>query len=105
MNMKKMMQQAQKMQRDLERAQAEIAEMTYEASSGGGAVKVVARGDHSIESISIDPDVVDPEDVEMLQDLILAAVNEGLRSISVESEKRLGAATGGLGNMKLPGLF
>ncbi len=105
MNMKKMMQQAQKMQRDLAKAQEEIGEMTIEASAGGGAVKVVARGDHSIESITIDPEVVDPEDIEMLQDLILAAANESLRLISEESEKRLGAVTGGLGNMNIPGLF
>ena len=91
MDMKKMMKQAQKMQRDLAIAQEEIKKMEFEASTGGGMVKVVACGDGSVKSIEIAPDAVDPEDVDMLQDMVLAAVNEALRGV-----------TGGMGNMGLP---
>jgi len=96
MDMKKMMKQAQKMQKDMEIAQAEIALLTSEASSGGGMVKVVARGDGSIDSIAIDPAGVDPDDVEMLQDMVLAAVNEALRAVAELAEIRMSAVTGGL---------
>lgn len=100
MDMKKMMKQAQKMQRDMAAAQAEIAEMTYEATAGGGMVKVVAGGDTTIKSIVIDPEAVDPEDVEMLQDMITAAANEALRGVGAMSSARMEAVTG---NVKLPG--
>lgn len=73
MNMQQMMRQAQKMQKELQKAQQEIAEMTFEGTAGGGMVTAVARGDKSIESLTINPDVVDPEDVEMLQDMVCAA--------------------------------
>ena len=75
---KNMMKQAQQLQARLAKAQDELGSMTAEATSGGGAVKVVATGDQRLESIKIDPEVVSPDDVEMLEDLILAAVNEGL---------------------------
>ena len=101
MEMKKMMKQAQKMQLELARAQEEIKDMDYEASAGGGMVKVVAMGDMSIKSIEIDPEAIDPEDVEMLQDMVLAAVNEALRGVAEASSARLNAVTGG---MNLPGL-
>ena len=101
MDMKKMMKQAQKMQLELARAQEEIKDMDYEASAGGGMVKVVAMGDMSIKSIEIDPEAIDPEDVEMLQDMVLAAVNEALRGVAEASSARLNAVTGG---MNLPGL-
>ena len=78
MDMKKMMKQAQKMQRDAAAAQEEIAAMTFEASAGGGMVKATATGDGAITGIVIDPAAVDPEDVEMLQDMVTAAVNEAL---------------------------
>ena len=102
MDMKKMMKQAQKMQLELARAQEEIKDMEFEASAGGGMVKVVAAGDMSIKSIEIDPEAIDPEDVEMLQDMVLAAVNEALRGVAEASSTRLNAVTGG---MNIPGLM
>ena len=79
MDMKKMMKQAQKMQRDAARAQEEVAAMEFEASAGGGMVKVVAGGDMTLKAVTIDPEAIDPEDMEMLQDMVLAAANEALR--------------------------
>ena len=101
-NMGAMMKQAQKMQAELARAQEEIKDMTFEATPGGGMVKVVANGDMTVDSIVIDPEAVDPEDVEMLQDMVAAAVNEALRGVSEISSQRLNAATGGL---NIPGLM
>ena len=100
MDMKKMMKQAQRMQAELAKAQDEIKELEFEATAGGGMVKVVAKGDMTIQSIAIDPEAVDPEDVDMLQDMVLAAVNEALRGVSDLSAQRLNAATGG---MNIPG--
>lgn len=102
MDMKKMMKQAQKMQMELAKAQEEIKDLTYEASAGGGMVKAVALGDMTIESISIDKDAVDPDDVEMLEDMVCAAVNEALRGIGEISSTRLNSVTGG---MNIPGLM
>lgn len=102
MDMRQMMRQAQKMQKELAKAQEEIATMTYEGSAGGGMVKAVAKGDSTIESLTINPDVVDPEDVEMLQDMVTAAVNEALRGVAEMSSQRMNAATGG---MNIPGLM
>lgn len=102
MDMKKMMKQAQKMQLELARAQEEIKTMTFEGSAGGGMVKAVALGDGTIQSVSIDKDAVDPEDVEMLEDMVCAAVNEALRGIGEMSSTRLNAVTGG---MNIPGLM
>ncbi len=102
MDMKKMMKQAQRMQAELAKAQDEIKDMTFEATAGGGMVKVVATGDMAVQSIAIDPEAVDPEDVEMLQDMVTAAVNEALRGVSDLSSQRLSAATGG---MNIPGLM
>lgn len=99
MDMKKMMKQAQKMQRDAALAQEEIAAMTFEASAGGGMVKATATGDMTVTDIVIDPTAVDPEDVEMLQDLIVAAVNEALRKAEEASSELMGKMTGGLGGM------
>lgn len=101
-NMGAMMKQAQKMQAELAKAQDEIKDMTFEATAGGGMVKVVATGEMSVQSITIDPEAVDPEDVEMLQDMVAAAVNEALRGMSELSSQRLNAATGG---MSIPGLM
>lgn len=102
MDMKKMMKQAQKMQLELARAQEEIKDMSYEATAGGGMVKVTALGDGSVQSITIDPEAVDPEDVEMLQDMVTAAVNEALRGVGELSNQRLSSVTGG---MNIPGLM
>ena len=91
MDMKKMMKQAQKMQRDLAIAQEEIKSMEFEASAGGGMVKAVAAGDGSVKSLEIAPDAVDPEDVEMLQDMVIAAVNEALRGVAEMGNQRMAA--------------
>ena len=101
-NMNAMMKQAQKMQMELARAQEEIQDMTFEASAGGGMVKAVAKGDNTLVSLTIDPEAVDPEDVEMLQDMIAAAVNEALRGGADLSSQRINAAPGG---MNIPGLM
>ena len=102
MDMKKMMKQAQKMQLEAARAQEEITQMEFEATTGGGMFKVVAMGDMSIKSVSIDPEAVDPEDVEMLEDMVMAAVNEALRSATEATNQRMNAVMGG---MKIPGLM
>ena len=102
MDMKKMMKQAQKMQRDLAIAQEEIKSMEFEASTGGGMVKAVALGDGTVKSLEIAPDAVDPEDIEMLQDMVLAAVNEALRGVADMGTQRMNSVTGGMGNMGLP---
>ena len=102
MDLKKMMKQAQKMQRDAAAAQQEIAAMTFEASAGGGMVKATATGEMAITDITIDPAAVDPEDVEMLQDMVVAAVNEALRAASEAANARMNAVMGG---MKIPGLM
>ena len=96
------MRQAQKMQKELNKAQEEIATMSFEATAGGGMVTAVASGDMAITSLTIDPDAVDPEDVEMLQDMVVAAVNEALRGVSELSNQRMSAVTGG---MNIPGLM
>lgn len=101
MNMQQMMRQAQKMQKELAKAQEEVAAMTFEGTAGGGMVKATAKGDMTLESITIDPEAVDPEDVEMLQDMVCAAVNDALRGIGEASNMRMGAVTGG---MNIPGL-
>lgn len=101
--MKQMMRQAQKMQKQLAEAQEEIKDMTYEASAGGGMVKAVVAGDMSVSEITIDPEAVDPDDVEMLQDMVAAAVNEALRGMAQISEQRLNAVTGGMNIPGMPG--
>lgn len=102
MNMQQMMKQAKKMQEQLAAAQENIAASTVEASAGGGMVKVSMNGDMQLQSITIDPDAFDPEDVEILQDMIMAAVNEAVRSVNELANKQMGAVTGGL---NIPGLF
>jgi len=102
MDMNQMMKQAQKMQADLARAQEEVREMEFTATAGGGMVEVVATGDNTIQSITIQPEAVDPDDVEMLQDMLVAAVNSALEGVMAASEARLSAVTGGL---NIPGLF
>lgn len=101
MNMQQMMKQARKMQEQLAVAQENLAQTTVEASAGGGMVKVKVNGGMQLESITIDPDAVDPEDVEMLQDMIVAAVNEGIRQVTELANKQMGAITGGL---NIPGM-
>ena len=101
MNMNQMMQQARKMQEQMAQMEADLAQQTVEASAGGGMVKITMNGSMMLEKVEIDPDAVDPEDVEMLQDMIVAAVNEGVRSVGELANKRMGAITGGL---NIPGM-
>ena len=97
MNLEKMMKQVQKAQERMAEVQEELARKTVEATAGGGMVKVVMGGDGSLQAISIDPEVVDPEDVEMLQDLIVAAVNEGKRRSSELASAEMRKVAGGMG--------
>jgi len=96
-----LLKQAQQMQEQLLKAQEEVAEKTIEASAGGGMVKVVIKGNQKVESITIDPEAVDPDDIEMLQDLIVAAINEALDRVQAEQSEMMGPLAGGL---KLPGM-
>ena len=100
--MKDLMKQAQKMQQDLMKAQEELANKVVEGTSGGGMVIVEMNGKNQVLSLKIDPEVVDPNDVEMLEDLIIAALNEAQEKISKSSESEMGKLTGG---MNIPGLF
>jgi nucleoid-associated protein EbfC len=96
-NMNQMLKQVQKMQADMMAAQEQLKDEVVEASAGGGMVTVKVSGDLDVKSIAIDPEAVDPEDVELLQDMVLAAVNEGLRAAQELASKKLGGITGGLG--------
>jgi len=100
MNMNNLMKQAQKMQKQMAEMQTELESKTYEVSSGGGAVKIVINGKKELQEITISPDVVDPDDVEMLQDLVLTSVNEAIRQVEEASASQMGKLTGGMG---LPG--
>jgi nucleoid-associated protein EbfC len=103
-NMQQLLKQAQKMQQDMLQAQESLKDEVVEASAGGGMVTVQVTGDLNVKSIKIDPQAVDPEDVELLQDMVLAAVNEALRSAQELAESKLGGIAGGLGGLGLPGL-
>jgi DNA-binding YbaB/EbfC family protein len=96
-----MIRQAQELQKRMMRVQEELESATVEASAGGGVVTVVVNGKMKLESVSIAPDAVDPEDVEMLQDLVMAAVNAGMEKAQEMAAKRMSAVTGGL---NIPGL-
>jgi hypothetical protein len=102
----KMMRKIQQMQTDMAAAQAALAEETVEGSAGGGMVKVVVTGSGDVQRVSIDASVVDPDDIETLEDLVVAAVADGLRRASELQSSRLGAVTGGLdlGSLGLGGL-
>ena len=110
MNIAQIAKMAQQMQSQVAQAQDELKETTLEATAGGGAIRVVITGAGEMRAIEIDPSAVDPAEVEMLQDLVLAAVNEALRSAQELAANRMGAATGGLGGpgglggLGLPGL-
>lgn len=96
-NMQQLMMRAQKMQQDVQKAQAELNEREFTASSGGGMVSVTVTGNKDVRSIVINPACVDPDDVEMLQDLVLSAVNEALRTATKTVEDEIGKITGGMG--------
>jgi nucleoid-associated protein EbfC len=104
MDLNKMMQQVQEMQAQMQQAQEELKNETVEATAGGGMVKVVATGGGEIKEITIDPKAIDPDDPEMLADMVVAAVNEALRSSQSLMEAKLGPALGGLHGLGLPGL-
>ena len=101
-NMQSMLRQAQKMQEDAQRVQAELEATEYSATAGGGAVSATVNGKHDLVALTISPDVVDPDDAEMLADLVMAAINEANRSAAKDAEQKMGAVTGG---MNVPGLF
>ncbi len=98
-NMQSMLKQAQKMQEDMAAAQAELEQREYTATAGGGKVTATVDGTHLLRSIDLKPEAVDPDDTEMLADLIVAAVNEAVRKAQADSEETLGKITGG---MKMP---
>nr|MDK2851104.1 nucleoid-associated protein EbfC [Candidatus Cloacimonadota bacterium] len=101
-NMNQLMKQAQKMQAEMMKSQQELENKIFEVSSGGGMVKVGMNGTFEVKSIKIDPEAVNPEDVEMLEDLILAALQEAHKQVAEASSEVMGKVTGG---MKIPGLF
>lgn len=101
-NMNNLMKQAQKLQKQMEETQKELENAEYEASTGGGAVSVKVSGKKEVLSINIKEEVVDPDDVEMLEDLVLSAVNEALRKADEATANKMGKLTGG---MNIPGLF
>ena len=100
-NMQGMLQKVQKMQAEMQKAQTELQARTFESTAGGGAVKVTVTGKKELTGVVLDPQVVDPEDVEMLQDLIVAAVNEAMHQVDAVSEAEMNKITGG---MKIPGM-
>lgn len=100
-NMQAMLKQAQKMQEDIEAKRLELEQKEYVVTSGGGMVEITMTGKHEVKAIGINPEVVDPEDVEMLEDMLVAALNEVTRQIDDEAERELNSVTGGL---NIPGL-
>ncbi len=104
-NMQSMLKQAQKMQEDMQAKQAELEAREYEASVGGGVVTVKMTGKKELVSIKLAEEVVDPDDIETLEDLVCAAVNEVMKKINTDSEEEMGRITGGLGLGGMPGLF
>ena len=105
MDMDKLLQQVGQMQEQMEKAQDELANETVEATAGGGMITVTANGAGEIKQVKIDPKAIDPNDPEMLEDMILAAVNEAIRSARALTESKLGGLAGGaLGGLGLPGL-
>ena len=101
-NMQAMLRQAQKMQEDMARTQAELEEKEYDISAGGGVVNVKINGKKELLSVKIDPEVVDPDDVETLEDLIVAAVNEAIKKVEAVSGEEMQKITG---SMSIPGMF
>ena len=101
-NMQAMLRQAQKMQEDMARVQQELEERTYTATAGGNAVSATVDGKHQLTALTIQPDVIDPDDAAMLADLVMAAVNEAQRMASQDAEESMGKVTGG---MNMPGMF
>ncbi|MEG1687932.1 MAG: YbaB/EbfC family nucleoid-associated protein [Angelakisella sp.] len=101
-NMNQMIRQAQKMQDEMAKVQEELAGKEYSATAGGGMIEVTVTGKKELKSVKLKPEVVDPEDIELLEDMICAAVNEALRGAEEDSESRMAAVTGGL---NVPGMM
>ena len=101
-NMNQMLKQAQKMQEDMASLQEDLEQREYLATSGGGAVSVTVDGKHLIKSIKINPEIIDADDAEMLEDLVTVAVNEAIEKATKTAEEEMGAITGGL---NIPGMF
>ncbi len=104
-DMSSMLRQAQKMQEDMARVQTELEEKEYEISAGGGMVKITVNGKKEFKNIEISPDIVDPDDIETLQDIIVAGVNEAIKRIESEAAEEMQKITGGLGGLNIPGLM
>ena len=104
-NMQAMIKQAQKMQEDMAAKQAELEEREYEVSAGGGVVTVKINGKKEILSVKLAEEVVDPDDIETLEDLVVAAVNEAIKKVEAEANDEMGRITGSLGIPGMPGLF
>ncbi len=100
-----MLKQAQKMQEDMQTLQAELEERTYEVSAGGGMVKLTIDGKHQIRSMEIAPEIVDPDDIETLADIIVAAVNEGINKVDTTNNEEMAKVSAPLAGMNLPGMF
>ena len=101
-NMKNMMKQVQKMQKQMEETQKKLEESIVTTTAGGGAIEIVINGKKEIQSVTIDPDILDPEEVDMLQDLIMVAVNDAISQVTKQSEEEMGKITGG---MNIPGIL
>ena len=104
-SMNEMLRQAQKMQEDMQKKQAELEEKEYEVSAGGGVVKVKINGRREVLDIDIAPEIVDPDDIETLSDILVAAVNEAIKKVNADSDAEMGKVTGALGGMGFPGMF
>ena len=106
-NMQSMLRQAQKMQEDMAALQEDLDSRQYEVSAGGGAVKIKINGKLEVSSVELDPDVVDPDDVETLQDILTAAMNEAIRKVNDTNSEEMGKITGSLnmGGLGMPGMF
>jgi len=103
-NMQQMLKQVQKMQQEMLAAQEKLKDETVEATAGGGMVTVTVSGDLQVKAITVAAEAIDPDDPELLSDMVLAAVNEGLRSAQELAASRMGGVTGGLGGLGIPGL-
>ena len=104
-SMNEMLKQAQKMQEDMQKKQAELEEKEYEVSAGGGVVKVKINGRREVLSIDIAPEIVDPDDIETLSDIMVAAVNEAIKKVNNDSDSEMQKLTGAMGGFGMPGLF
>lgn len=102
-NQGNMMQKIQKMQEEMARVQTEVEETEFSASAGGGAVEVTVTGKHEVKSVKLKPEIVDPEDIEMLEDLLIASLNEAIRKASDAMDSEMGKLTGGLNIPGMPG--